>query len=203
VNEVVGNFLILLATIDPLGTLAFFVGLTANLSDAERRRVAFRCIGFSFAVLLAFLVAGQLLLGALGIALSSFQLSGGIIFFLFGLRMIFGSDTDVASAADPDHDVAIFPLAVPSIASPGSILAVVMLTDNDLVEIPDQVVTGLLLAGILLFTLLLLLLANQVYRIIGAAGANLLVRVLGLILAALATEMVIEAVTEIVRAANA
>ncbi len=130
-ENITSDFLIFLATIDPVGTLALFVGLTAGISAQERTRVAFRAIGYSAVILLVFVFVGQVVLGSLGIRLESFQLAGGIIFFLFGVQMVFGTGAASAnSKSEPGHDVAAFPLAVPSIASPGSILAAVILTDN-------------------------------------------------------------------------
>ena len=126
-----GEFLIFLATIDPVSTLALFVGLTATVSAQDRTKIALRSVGYSAVILVGFIILGQLLLGSLGIRLASFQLAGGIIFFLFGVQMVFGSGAAGPSAsAEPGHDIAIFPLAVPSIAGPGSILSAVILTDN-------------------------------------------------------------------------
>ena len=195
------DFLILLATIDPIGTLALFVGLTASLAPAERRRVALRTIGYSALILLAFILIGQVLLGLLGIRLEAFQLAGGIIFFLFGVQMVFGTGAGAAAGgeAEAGHDVAVFPLAVPSIASPGSILAVVILTDNRHHSVSEQVVTAAILLVVLGLTLVLLLQANRIYAVIGNAGATLMVKVLGLILAALAVEMILGAGSELVR----
>jgi multiple antibiotic resistance protein len=197
-DQHVGEFLIFFATIDPVGTLALFVGLTASASASDRTKIALRSVGFAAAVLVASIVLGQLLLGSLGIRLASFQLAGGIIFFLFGVQMVFGfgaaaSGNNVESA----HDVAIFPLAVPSIASPGSILAAVILTDNREFSIAEQAMSGLLLLAVLGITLIFLLQANRIHRLIGSAGSTLMVRVLGLILAALAVEMILESVGEL------
>ncbi len=86
-----GEFLIFLATIDPVSTLALFVGLTATVSAQDRTKIALRSVGYSAAILVGFIILGQLLLGSLGIRLASFQLAGGIIFFLFGVQMVFGS----------------------------------------------------------------------------------------------------------------
>ena len=195
------DFLILLATIDPIGTLALFVGLTASLAPHERRRVALRTIGYSALILLAFILIGQVLLGLLGIRLEAFQLAGGIIFFLFGVQMVFGTGAGAAAdgEAEAGHDVAVFPLAVPSIASPGSILAVVILTDNRHHSVSEQAVTAAILLVVLGLTLVLLLQANRIYAVIGNAGATLMVKVLGLILAALAVEMILGAGSELVR----
>ncbi len=199
-ENITSDFLVFLATIDPVGTLALFVGLTAGISAQERTRVAFRAIGYSTVILLVFVFIGQVVLGSLGIRLESFQLAGGIIFFLFGVQMVFG--TGAASAgfkSEPGHDVAAFPLAVPSIASPGSILAAVILTDNREFSFGEQAITAFLLIAVLGLTLLLLLQANRIYAWIGDAGSVLMVRVLGLVLAALAVEMILGAGIELWR----
>jgi len=199
-ENITSDLLVFLATIDPVGTLALFVGLTAGISAQERTRVAFRAIGYSAVILLVFVFVGQLVLGSLGIRLEAFQLAGGIIFFLFGVQMVFGTGAASAdSKSEPGHDVAAFPLAVPSIASPGSILAAVILTDNREFSFGEQVITALLLMAVLGLTLLLLLQANRIYAWIGDAGSALMVRVLGLVLAALAVEMILGAGTELWR----
>ena len=199
-DDYASQFLIFLATIDPIGTLALFVGLTAGASERERKKIALRSIGYSAAILVGAIVIGQLLLGSLGIRLAAFQLAGGIIFFLFGVQMVFG--TGVASDHSnegADNDVAIFPLAVPSIASPGSILAAVVLTDNRQFTLLEQAMSSLMLLAVLGLTLVFLLQASRVYRVIGKAGSTLLVRVLGLILASLAVEMVLASVGELMQ----
>lgn len=197
------DLLTLLATVDPFGTLAIFVGLTSHLTPAQRRRTAIEAIAVSGAILLGFLVAGEYLLDAMGVSLLAFQLSGGIVFFLFGLKMIFGQATGAATATDlsrrevPEEDrrnLAIYPLAIPSIASPGAILAIVLMTRNDLHDLRDQTLVAGLLVGVLVFTLALLLMADSVFRLIGAGGANLLVRLLGLLLASLAGQMILDGV---------
>jgi multiple antibiotic resistance protein len=202
-DHYIGEFLIFFATIDPIGTLALFVGLTAGAAAKDRRTIAFRSIGYAAAILVASMVAGQLLLGALGIRLAAFELAGGLIFFLFGVQMVFGFGAAGPSDAGPrGHDVAISPLAVPSIASPGSILAAVVLTDNREFSIAEQAISGVLLLAVLGLTLLLLLQASRIHRLIGDAGSTLMVRVLGLILAALAVEMVLSSITELMLEAS-
>ncbi|MGH0035685.1 MAG: MarC family protein [Myxococcota bacterium] len=196
-NRLAGEFLIFFATVDPVSTLALFVGLTASIPPQQRARVALRAVACSAAILVAFVVLGELFLGSLGIRLLSFQLAGGIIFFLFGVQMVFGRGPASAGPnPEPGHDVAIFPLAVPSIASPGAILAAVVLTDNRKFSLVEQAISTALLLAVLGLTLILLLQANRIHAWIGNAGSNLLVRVLGLVLAALATEMVLDAIEE-------
>ena len=89
----VSDFLIILSTVDPISTLALFVGFTARCQPRERTRIAFRTVGYSTLILVASLVLGQVLLGALGVPLASFELAGGIIFFLFGVQMVYSCDS--------------------------------------------------------------------------------------------------------------
>jgi multiple antibiotic resistance protein len=185
------DFLMLLVTIDPLGTVALFVPLTAAVSASERSRIARKGVLVAGFVLIAFLVAGELLLSELGIRLVSFQVAGGVILFLFGLQMVFGTGVMAERAtAEPGHDVAVFPLALPGIANPGAIMAVVLLTDNHRHSVAQQAVTAIVLVLVLGLTLLALLVAKYLNRALGSTGMNVLIRVMGLLLAALATEQI-------------
>ena len=137
---------------------------------------------------------GQVILTAMGIRLVSFQLGGGIILFLFGLQMIFSSDSEQATK-EPEHDMAVFPLAIPATATPGAILAVILLTDNQVHPIAVQIGTALIMLCILAVTLVLLLLSERIIKIIGTSGASILTRVMGMILAALSVELVMNALS--------
>ncbi len=191
-EKLIKDALIIWATIDPIGTMALFTALTTTLSPAERLRTAYKAVFYAGAVLLGAIVIGQLLLSAMGIRLVSFQLAGGIILFLFGLQMIFGSGPREARP-DPGHDIAVFPLAIPATATPGAILAVILLTDNHVHPIAVQLVTALIALAILGITLLLMLLSNRIIAVIGTSGASILTRVMGMILAALSVELVMNA----------
>lgn len=196
-DEIARSFLILFATIDPIGTLSIFVGVTASVPAEERARIAVRSVLIGGAVLLGFLIGGQLLLQLLGVGLRAFQLSGGIVLFLFGLQMIFGSGAAGGQTKpEPGHDLAVFPLAIPSIAGPGSILAIVVLTDNQQFSIGEQAVTALLLAVVLAVTLSLLLAATRIHRLIGHSGANIVIRIMGIILCGLAMELFLDALAK-------
>jgi multiple antibiotic resistance protein len=192
IDTLIQDFLIIWATIDPIGTMALFAGLTAKLSTSERRKVAFRTIAYASLVLVGSIVIGQLLLGAMGISLLSFQLAGGIILFLFGLQMVFSSGNG-DEHEDGKHDMAVFPLAIPSTATPGAILAVILLTDNQTNPIHEQVATTLVMLVVLLCTLFLLLLSERIIKVIGLSGASILTRIMGMILTALSVEFVMEA----------
>ncbi len=187
------DFLMLFVTIDPIGTLSLFVPLTATTPAAERPRVALRSVLYGGGILFAFLAAGQILLNGLGVRLEAFQIAGGIILFLLGLQMVFGTGIAAArTAPEAGYDVAVFPLAIPSIASPGAITAVVVLTDNDRFSLLHQVETAVVLLAVLAITWAVLRLANPIHRAIGDTGATVMVRVMGLLLAALAAEELLE-----------
>jgi len=192
IRQAASDFLMLLVTIDPIGTVALFVPLTAAFTLQERRASARKAVLIAGMVLLAFLVAGEFVLAHLGIRLVSFQLAGGVILFLFGLQMVFGKGVlSESAAAEAGRDLAVFPLALPGIASPGAITAVVLLTDNHRHSIREQLVTAIVLVVMLALTLGCLYAAGVIHRLLGDTGANVLIRVLGLVLAALATEQIV------------
>ncbi|MBE0378166.1 MarC family protein [Pseudoalteromonas prydzensis] len=184
--------LVIWATIDPIGTMALFAALTSHLTEQQRRKTAFKTVLYAAGVLLGSILVGQLILNAMGIRLVSFQLGGGIILFLFGLQMIFGNDSNKAQQ-DPAHDIAVFPLAIPATATPGAILAVILLTDNHIYPITTQIGTALVMLAVLGLTLILLLLSGKIIKLIGTGGASILTRVMGMILAAFSVELIMTA----------
>jgi multiple antibiotic resistance protein len=195
------DFWLYFATLDPFGTLIIFTGLTAGLAPKAKRKIALHAVLVATLVLIGFLALGQILLDTLQIRLAAFEIAGSIILFLFGLQMFF-SPLGVLSEeqeGEAERDVAVFPLAVPSIASPGAILAVILATENSTYPIPMQLVSAGSLLLVIGLTLVLLLFADRVNRLIGKTGEKVLVRVSGLILAALACEFCIEAVEELLR----
>ena len=197
-HTIVGEFIALWVVIDPIGSIPVFIAVTAGLSAAARRNVAIKAIVVSAAILLFFLVGGQVLLEALDIHLAAFQIAGGIVLFLFALTMIFGESKveEETRQINPNAgDLAIFPLAVPSIASPGAMLAVVMLTDNHRYSVTEQVFTAAAMLTVLALTLLLFFMAAPILRVIGSSGASIVSRVMGLILASVAVDNILRAVT--------
>jgi multiple antibiotic resistance protein len=185
------DFATIWTTIDPIGNVAIFAGLTASLTRAQRRRTALRACVYAAVILVVAVVAGQFILDAIGIHLHSLKVAGGIILFLFGLQMLFGRMDATAGAPEPGRDLAVFPLAVPSIAGPGAMMAVILLTDNDVYTVAEQAQTGVVLLVVLLLTYILLLFSDAILRIIGRQGAAILVRVMGIILCSLAVEIVL------------
>jgi multiple antibiotic resistance protein len=159
------DFATLFTTINPIATLALFAGLTASLSRADRHLTALRACIYATIILVVAMTAGQVILDAIGIHMHSLKVAGGIILFLFGSQMLFGKmDEKPGRSPEEGRDLAVFPLAVPSIAGGGAMMAVIVLTDND-----------------------------AILRVIGRQGASVLVRVMGLILCSLAVEIVLTA----------
>ncbi len=147
-------------------------------------------------MLVFFVVLGQILLNAMEIELSSFQIAGNIVLFLFALTMIFGEsklEEDQKLLRSSDLEKAVYPLAIPSIASPGAMLTVMTVTDNSKFSIPEQMETLVQIGLILALLLLLLFGASRIIAVIGNAGASVISRVMGLILASVAVDGIIKA----------
>jgi len=190
------DFATIWTTIDPIGNVAIFAGVTAALTRAERHRTALFGVIYASIILVGAGTVGQVILDAIGIHMHSLKVAGGIILFLFGVRMLFGQlDTKTEKSPSPEEgrDLAVFPIAVPAIAGPGAMMAVIVLTDNDVYTVPERLQTGVVLAVVLLITYLLLLFSDAILRVIGRQGASVLVRVMGLILCSLAVEIVLTA----------
>jgi multiple antibiotic resistance protein len=191
----IGRDALLFATaIDPIGTVVLFAALAAGRPPAARRRIAVQAALYAAIILLLSIVLGQVILTGLGIRLISLQVAGGIILFLFGLQMVFrSSGTGEDVRPESGHDVAVFPLAIPGIAGPGAIMAVIVATDREVHTLAQQATSALVLLGVLLVTLGMMLAAERIVRLLGRHGSEIVVRVMGMLLAALSVELVMDA----------
>lgn len=194
--DLLATFIVFFAVIDPIGTVPIFIAVTKSYDDASKRKIALIAICVSAAILIFFVVAGELILTALGIPLSAFQIAGGIVLFLFALSMIFGESKpeEELKLIKNHHDTAVFPLAVPSIAGPGAMLTVVLLTDGSRFNLWEQFQTVVVMLSVLLLVYVLMLGSNYINKLIGSGGASVVSRVMGLILAAVATTNTLEGV---------
>lgn len=198
VLELALNALItLIVVVDPLGLAPIFAALTRGNDAKRKREMALRGTALGAAILFAFAFFGNALLGALGIELAAFRIAGGALLFLVALDMIFASSTGMRSRTVRQQedeayegDISVFPLAIPLIAGPGAITSVLLYTgDRDPLEVA---VVLSVLAVVLLLVLASLLLAPRVMALFGETGANILSRVLGVLLAALAIQFVLD-----------
>ena len=190
-------FVTLLVVIDPPGCAPIFASVTAGATPEHRRAMALRSVGIASGVLLFFALLGQPLLQALGISLSAFRIAGGIMLFLIAIDMVFEKRTERREhrahevAISPPEDISVFPMAIPMIAGPGSIASIMLLVArND--SVPGTLAVLAALAATLLLTLACLLLAGALMRLIGRRMEAMITRLLGVLLAALAVQFVID-----------
>ncbi len=195
--DFVAVFIFFVAVIDPIGTVPVFIAVTRRDDERAKRRTAIRATGVAALVLVFFAVAGEFILNAINVPLAAFQIAGGIVLFMFALTMIFGDGKpeQEIELVEAKSETAIFPLAVPSLASPGAMLAAVLMTENARYSLAEQALTVVLMLSVLLIAMLLMIGASWVHRFIGDSGASIISRVMGLILASVATASALEGVS--------
>ena len=196
---VFNSFVTLLVVVDPLGLAPIYAALTQGYSDRRRREAAIRGTILGSVILFVFALVGDVLLEALGITLPAFRIAGGMLLFLLALDMIFARPSGMRSRSiqeqeedDFEADVSVFPLAIPLLAGPGAITTVLLYTGG---RSPAEVgLFAAVLLVVLFLTLASLLLASRVMRLFGETGSNVLSRVLGVLLAALAVQFVLDGI---------
>lgn len=200
-DELVKFFVVLLVVVEPLSLLPVLAGLTEGADDACRRRMSIKAVGLSAVVCLVFAVGGTALLDLLGISVHAFKVGGGILLFLLAIEMVFARPSGARSItpgedAEAHHrgDISVFPLAFPLISGPGA-LAVILLAFAGVPMASVQFVAqiGVILA-VLAITLALMLMTGPVMRMVGVTGGAVLGRLLGVLLAALASQFVMDGV---------
>ncbi|MFN0265206.1 MarC family protein [Tepidamorphus sp. 3E244] len=193
-TALVREFVTLMVVIDPIGSVPVYLFAVQSVPQHLHKRFALRAVAIATLVLLGFLVGGQFMLETMGLRLGSFQIAGGVVLFLFALTMIFGDSKAAREIEEAERDHlagAVFPLAMPSIASPGAMLAIVILTDNHTETITEQAVTAGILVVVLMVTLGFLLAASVINKLIGTTGASVISRVMGIILATIAVDAIL------------
>lgn len=194
----ISAFITFFVVIDPPGCAPIYASLTSSVPERDRRIMAVRAVFVAALILLIFALFGEQMLGALGISLDSFRIAGGIMLFLIALEMVFEKRTERREdraqeiIEQPEiEDVSIFPMAMPMIAGPGSIAAVMLLTSqND--GIDNALVILGALGSVLLLTLIGLIAAGPLMRILGHKVEAVITRVLGVLLGALAVQFVVD-----------
>ncbi len=200
-DELVKFFVVLLVVVEPLSLLPILAGLTEGGDDGYRRRMSVKAVGISVAVCLVFAVGGSALLQVLGITVDAFKVGGGILLFLLAVEMVFARPSGVRSItpgedAEAHHrgDISVFPLAFPLIAGPGALATILLAfagVEPGSLQFAAQVGIILVVLGI---TLALMLLTGPVMRVIGVTGGAVLGRLLGVLLAALASQFVLDGI---------
>ncbi len=195
---IITAFITLFVIIDPIGLAPLFVALTKGEDAAHRRGIAIRATVIAGGLLVLFGLFGEAVLGFAGISMPAFRIAGGILLFLTALDMLFERRTKRRKGqANSENDPSVFPLATPLIAGPGSIATIILLTGQ---AGDDWAAVGaimLVLLAVLLLVMLFFLSANLLERVLGDTGTNVVSRLLGMLLAALSVQFVIDGITAI------
>ena len=195
-------FITLLVIIDPPGCAPIFASLTSGTDAAHRRKMAIRSSVVAWCILIFFALLGEALLAKLGIDLASFRLAGGIMLFIIALEMVFEKRTERREERAKEiegtpeaEDISVFPMAIPMIAGPGSI-ATIMLMIGRADGAAEWGVVLAAMTAVIVLTLVALLAAGPLMKLIGAKLEAMITRILGVILAALAAQFVIDGLTQ-------
>jgi multiple antibiotic resistance protein len=196
----------LLVTLDPVALAPIFVSLTRGMNASERRRVAVRASLIAFGILAFFGLGGELLLRLLGVGIPAFRISGGLLLFWIAFEMVFERrnerkqhTADIAITEDHIRNVAAFPLAIPLMAGPGAITAVILLAGRADGNVAYLSALLILIALGILSCLIVFSAADRVSRWLGVTGNVVLTRLLGVILAGLAVQFIIDGVLALIR----
>lgn len=198
----ISAFISLLVIIDPPGCAPIYASLTSGATKEQRRSMAIRAVVVAGAILLVFALFGKQLLGLLGISLDAFRIAGGLMLFLIALDMVFEKRTQRREERAREiretpevEDVSIFPMAMPMLAGPGSIASVMLMVSRSNNTQELLVVLGALFA-VLLITLAALLAAGPIMRLVGEKIEAVITRLLGVLLAALAAQFVVDGIKQ-------
>jgi len=188
-------FVTLFVIIDPVGLTPLFAALTQGDPASHRRAVGLRACLIALFILSLFTVFGEAVLGFVGISMPAFRIAGGILLFLTALDMLFERRTrrraDKADEEEERDDPSVFPLAIPLIAGPGAIATVILLAGRN-PGLPGMISTIAVAAGVLVLVYGLFLTAGLLERLLGRIGINVVTRLLGMLLAALSVQFVLD-----------
>ena len=194
----VSTFATLVVIVDPAGNLPVFMSLTAHHSPLARRRVAFQSNFLALVLLLVFGFFGFKLFGLLGITPSALQISGGLLLLIVALQLLTGEESD-PGAASGTLNIAAVPLGTPLLAGPGSIVAVMLQMDSANGSVLGSLAVVAGLVAVLVISWLSMFFATPIMRVLGQSGVALLTRLSGMMLAAIAVQLIISGVLEIVK----
>ena len=188
-------FVTLFVVIDPIGLAPIFIALTPGQSGAERRRIGARSLVIAAVLLTLFGLTGDAILSAIGISISAFRIAGGLLLFLTALDMLFERRTErregQADGDQPSHDPSVFPLAMPLLAGPGALATMILLVGENQ-GVGHVVMVHLMMLIVLGICMVLFALATPLARALGRTGVMVVTRLLGMLLAALSVQFVID-----------
>lgn len=189
-------FITLLVIMDPFGTVPIFAGLVKKFPTAKQKQLAFHAVLLAFFVIVAFALFGEQVLAFLGISLPSIQASGGLLLLLVALELLTGKNEKPESEAD--INVALVPLGTPLLAGPGAIAATIVFV-NQANSASDYIAIGLAIFTVHLIVLLSLRFSIPIIRLLGAGGISVATKLAGLLLAAIAVQLIVDAIFEFIK----
>jgi len=187
-------FVTLLVVIDPIGLAPLFIALTAGMTPARRRAVGLRACAIAAILLTVFGLAGEVILGGIGISMPAFQIAGGILLFLTALDMLFDrrSQRRAGHARGEAEDPSVFPLAMPLIAGPGAMASMILLVGQTGWQWQGVLAVHLAMLAVVGLAFALFLVAIPLERALGRTGTMVVTRLLGMLLAALSVQFVLD-----------
>ena len=203
----IAAFVTFFVVVDPIGLAPMFAALTPAHTPLERRLVAGRSVLIAAGVLTAFALIGKPVLGSLGVELPALRIAGGVLLLLLSIDMVMARQSGLRATTPPEdaesgdrHDISVFPLAIPLIAGPGAITSVVLLMSGGEGDPLLQAAILAVLGGVLIATFAAFVLAGWMVSVLGVTGINVVSRVMGILLAALSIQFIIDGVGDVVRA---
>lgn len=198
-DAAINTFITLFVVVDPIGTTPLFIALTGGLDGKARRMVALRASAVALALLVLFALAGESVLGFFGISLPAFRIAGGLLLFLTALDMLFETRTErrerrVAEESQTPHDPSVFPLAIPMISGPGAIAAVILVIGSHAGDVRGQAMVLGVVAAVVALQLAMFLIAGRIAKLLGRTGVTVVTRLMGMLLAALSVQFVLDGV---------
>jgi multiple antibiotic resistance protein len=200
-DELLKFFVVLLVVVEPLSLLPVLAGLTQGADDSYRRQMACKAVGISAVVCLVFAVSGAWLLQLLGISVDAFKVGGGILLFLLAIEMVFARPSGVRSTTPPEDeeshqrgDISVFPLAFPLIAGPGALATILLAFAGVPFGSTQFLAQVVVIFVVLAITPGLMLVTGPIMRLVGVTGGAVLGRLLGVLLAALAAQFVMDGI---------
>ena len=205
IDAILNAFFTLFVTIDPVGLAPIFIGLTVGMTRQERFSVALRACIIAMGLMVLFLLAGQTILDTLGITIHAFRVAGGLLLFYTAFEMVFGArqerkekTSETAITRDQLANLAVFPLALPLIAGPGAISATILLATQFNGSWEWTGILLLVIAFVILLVFLAFLASEFLSKYLGVTGRMILTRLLGVLLAALSVQFVIDGIKALV-----
>ena len=212
-------FVTILVVVDPPGVVPIFVALTKDEEPRRRRAILIRAVLIAFGVALFFLIAGRAVLSYLGVTVHAFSISGGILLFVAALPMLFGqrgglqapegkergarevtgehrapTESDAQAAVGSGNDISVFPLAMPLLSGPGTIATILLLTSQAGGDLQRLAAIGVAIAVVFLVSFVVLYLGGRLIGLVGEGGVHIATRVMGIVLAALAVQYVLNGI---------